>query len=204
MDVLFPLLSAVIGAVAATIGQYLLMRRKERKERGKAVECVELVNEYRSKEDVFGPMAGRVRVKIPKEGPDSELIEIDEWYYLKFRFRNLSDSPVPEVRLRFNKAPVWFSITEGGQVNPDWEDKLRKLLKEKGDLSERGFTCSIPYINPYRATKHEVFLELASYVPLTDVQVSGGAKGVYFAPCKKVMKRKIPKIQLFFSHSIKE
>lgn len=202
MDVLFPLASvvigAVIGAVATTIGQYFLVKRKERKERGKFVECVRLVSERRSKDSVFGPMAGRVQVKIPKEGPGSDLVDIEEWYYLKFRFRNLSDSPVPEIRLRFNKSPVWFDITQGGQDNPDWEAELKRLLKEKGEASKQGYTCSIPYINPYLSTKHEVFLELASYVPLSDVKVSGGAKGVYFSPCRKIKTRKIPKIRLFF------
>jgi len=202
MDVLASLVSAVIGAAAATMGQYLLnllMRRKERKEGGKVVECAELVNERRSKEEVFGPMAGRVRVKIPKEGPDSELIEIEEWYYSKFRFRNLSDAPVPEVRLRFDKAPVWYSLKQGGQKNPDWEDRFRESLKEKGDVSGEGFTCSIPYINPYYSTKHEVFLELASYVSLTDVKINGGAKGVYFAPCKKTKEKEAPRFVLFAS-----
>jgi hypothetical protein len=37
-----------------------------------------------------------------------------------------------------------------------------------------------PYLNPYKATKQEVFLNIASYQPLDAVNVIGGAQGVKF------------------------
>jgi hypothetical protein len=175
------------GAILGFIGNYLLERRKERlrkRESLQVVECVELVNTKVLDEELLGPMAGDIQIKVPEAGPKSELIDVHEIYFARFRLRNLSDTPVPKLLIRHKHRlkAVWFSISEGeGQSSPDWEKQLSALLEEEKVSEERGWAAyPIPYLNPYSFTGHEVFLNLSSYLPLSEVEIAGGAKGVKF------------------------
>lgn len=190
-------LSATVGGILALVGQYLLEKIKERQKKNenlKVIECVEMVNQARMiNKDIFGPMASHVQIKTPEAGPKSQLVDIRDLYFIKYRLRNLSDSPVSDVLIKLVNGPesVWFTINEGaGQVNPDWDAELKRNLKEKMAPNERRWEAyPIPYINPYSSTQHVVFLEVASFLPLNHVTVTGGAKGVKFV-FKKLLEQK--------------
>jgi hypothetical protein len=177
------------GAVLGFIGNYLLERRRERRKKSESlqvVECVELVNTKVLDEELLGPMAGDIQIKVPEAGPKSELIDVHEIYFARFRLRNLSDTAISKLLISAKKHPraAWFSITEGeGQSSPDWEKQLSALLEEEKVSGERGWAGApypIPYLNPYSSTGHEVSLNLSSYLPLSEVEITGGAKGVKF------------------------
>jgi len=175
----------LIGAIIGVFGKYLLDMRKERlkkREGLQVVECVELVNTKALDEASLGPIAADIQIKVPKSGPGSEPEDVEEIYFAQYRFRNLSDVPVSKLLLDCNQRAVWFSITEGeGGKNPDWGLQLSELLKEFHHSEARGWEVfPIPYLNPYSSTGHEVYLNMSSYLPLNEVEISGGAKGVKF------------------------
>jgi hypothetical protein len=177
----------LIGAIIGIVGKYLLDRRKERltkRESLQVVECVELVNAKVLDVESLGPIAARMQIKVPKAGPGSELVDVQEVYFARYRFRNLSDVPLSKllVDLKNGPKPVTFSIEEGeARSGPDWERQLHTLLEEEKGPEERGWEAfPIPYLNPYSSTRHEVFLDVSSYLPLHEVEVVGGAKGVRF------------------------
>jgi hypothetical protein len=202
-EILVGVVSASAGVILTFVGQYLFEKRKERLKKNEnllLIECVEMVNQsIMVNNDIFGPMANHVQIKVPEAGPKSQLIDMRDLYFAKYRLRNLSDSPVSNILIKLENEPksVWFAINEGkGQVNPDWEAELRRNLMEKMIPEERGWDIyPIPYINPYSSTRHEVFLELASFLPLNNVTVTGGAKGVKFV-FKKLLEQKTKKFSL--------
>jgi len=174
------------GAILGFIGNYLLERRRERRKKSESlqvVECVELVNTKVLGEESLGPIAAHVQIKVPRPGSESELMDVREIYSARYRLRNLSDTPLSKLFIspRKEPPPFWFGITEEGQSSPDWEQQLRALLKERKTFwKEKWVEFPIPYLNPYSSTGHEVFVDLTSYKPLSEVEMAGDAKGVKF------------------------
>jgi hypothetical protein len=180
----------VAGAVVGFIGKWLLDRRKERLEKTKSVqvvECVELVNKKVFDKAVFGPMARNIEIQVPEMSPESKRISIDEVYFARYRLRNLSDTPISNFFVGSKNEPksVHFDITEVTEgkegKTPNWERQFRALLEETKVSEERGWAAyPIPYLNPYSSTQHEVYLDLSSYLPLSEIEIIGGAQGVKF------------------------
>jgi len=180
-------LGPLVGAIIGVVGKYLLDLRKERLRKHESlqvVECVEIVNTKVLDRESLGPIAAEMQIKVPEAGPGSDLVDVHEVHFARYRFRNLSDAPLSKLLVNLKNEPkaVTFSISEGeAQSGPDWRKQLDALLEEEKVSEERGWPAlPIPYLNPYSSTKHEVFLNLSSYLPLREVEVVGGAKGVKF------------------------
>ena len=177
----------LMGAIIGVIGKYLLDRRKERLEKSEGlqvVECVELINAKVLDRESLGPIAAKVEIRVPEGGPGSELIDVQEIHFARYRLRNLSDTPVSKLLLSSKNSPksVTFQVGAGeGQSSPDWNKQMKTVLEEERISEERGWGAyPVPYLNPYSSTGHEVFLDLSSYLPLHEVEIVGGAKRVKF------------------------
>lgn len=133
---------------------------------------------------MLGPIAHDLQIKTHEAGPTSQLVEVNEIYFARYRIRNLSDSPLSHLLLMSGDKPksITFSLKEGeNQTSPEWEKQFEELLKMEKVSEESGYGAyPIPYLNPYSSTRHEVFLDLSSYLPLTDVRIMGGGNGINF------------------------
>ncbi|NYT02927.1 MAG: hypothetical protein GKC10_09270 [Methanosarcinales archaeon] len=181
---------ALIGPLAgATIGfaaGYVIRGGgpREKVEPVQLVECTELINTRVLDMKILGPDASTIHIRAGEAGPETEQTDVTELYLARFRFRNLSVSPVDKLFVNLDNAPraIWFSLAEGeGHHSPDWEDQRDRILEAtrlSEDMSWRMFP--LPYLNPYSATKHEVILDIASYLSLEEVGINGGARGIDF------------------------
>ncbi|MBN1617824.1 hypothetical protein JW887_00580 [Candidatus Dojkabacteria bacterium] len=182
-----PLIGVIFGAILGFLGKLIIEKRREKfqkEEKIQFVECVELVNTKVFGKEMLGPIANKVQIKARETDSTSELIEVNEIYFVRYRIRNLSDSPLSNLLLESGNKPksITFSLKEGvNQSSPEWKKQFRELLKKQKASDVRGYEAyPIPYLNPYSSTKHEVFLDLSSYLPLTDVRITGGGKGINF------------------------
>jgi hypothetical protein len=182
------IIAAIIGAILTIIGMFILEKIKLQKERAskiKEIECV-LIKRSSQKLDrtIFGAIAGRVEVFVPKDGPKSEKIEIKEVHTNLYRLRNFGDEPISNFLLQSikNIPSIWFKVYEANnRVSPDWEQKYKELLIKYKDAKEDDWKIyPVPYINPYHSTKHEILLEISSYLPLKAIEINGGSKGTNF------------------------
>jgi hypothetical protein len=132
----------------------------------------------------LGPIASDIQIKSPKAGTGSEIIDVNEIHFARFRLRNLSDIPIERLFISSKNSPgsIWFSVAEGeNSSSPEWKRQFGKMVEEEKVSDKRGWErYPIPYLNPYSATGHEVFVDLSSYLPLDKVEIAGGAKGVKF------------------------
>lgn len=187
------IIGPLAGATLAILGNYLLEKRKEHNRKItnlQIVECVELVNKKLiDKESLeLRPIAKDLKIMVPKAGPRSELIDVNGIYYVRFRIRNLSDKPIEklflisEMEVPSIQGSILFSIVEGAnQISHDWKQQLKELLNKNKTSEETGWDVyPIPYLNPYFSTRHEVFLDLFSYLSLDKVKIAGSRKGVNF------------------------
>jgi len=176
----------ILGVILGVVGTYLLERRKERiakRDILHMVECVELVNTKILDEEMLGPLKKSIQIRIMTEpGHEPEFYDVKELYFARYRFRNLSDAAVSKFIVSLENRPrsLWSSVKEGDeQSNPDWSQKFNEIMNQSRD-EKSGPKYPFPYLNPYKATKQEVFLDIASYQPLDAVNVIGGAQGVKF------------------------
>ena len=125
-----------------------------------------------------------MQIKVREAGPQSDLIDVNAIYFARYRIRNLSDIPIEDFSIKSlnNPRAVTFSLSEGeGQDSPEWDRRFHALLQERKVSEERGWAeYPVPYLNPHSSTGHEVFLDLSSYEPLIEVQISGGTVGTKF------------------------
>jgi hypothetical protein len=185
-------LGPLVGAVLGFLGNYLLERRREQRASIagiQVIECVELINAKVFDKHSLGPMSNKIQMKAQRAGPDSELIDIDKVYFARYRFRNLSETPVESLLVSSKNSPgsVSFTVTESqGDNSPEWRSQFGALLEEVTDSKTRSSSAyPIPYLNPYSSTGHEVILDVSSYLPLTDLEIVGGGKGIKFAFSKR-------------------
>ena len=184
---ILPLLGVIVGAFLGFLGNYLIERRRERRKKLeiiKTIECIEVINSKVLDKKTLGPISGEIQIKARETGPDSNFIEVDAIYFARYRIRNLSNVPIENFSLKSLNVPkkVSFSLSEGeGQDSPEWHRRFHELLQERKISEQRGWDeFPVPYLNPYSATRHEIYLDLSSYLPLDEVQISGGAIGVNF------------------------
>jgi len=182
-----PIIGVLFGAILGFLGNLILVRRKEKFDKIKniqIVECVELVNTKVFDREMLGPIAHDLQIKTHEAGPTTKLVEVDEIYFARYRIRNLSDSPISNLLIKSGEKPksVTFSLSEGeNQKSPEWDKQFKELLEKEKVSEKRGWGAyPIPYLNPFSSTKHEVFLDLSSYLPLKDVKINGGGKGINF------------------------
>ncbi|NIA30057.1 MAG: hypothetical protein GWP06_09125, partial [Actinobacteria bacterium] len=144
------------------------------------VECIEIVNTKIFDKKSFHFLADKIHVKLFQ---GKEEIELQELYYKKYHLKNLSNQPVPEllIELRNHNNLILSTISQGRDMQiPDWTEKLFKLMEDESDEKQKDhYFLKIPYLNPY-TSKHEAFIELYSYKPMTNVELYSGAKGVNF------------------------
>jgi hypothetical protein len=184
---IWSVIGVILGAFLGYFGNYLIERRRERREKTnsiKVIECQEIVNTKILDKKTLGPIAGKMIIKVNEMGPQSEMIDVDSIYFARYRIRNLSDVPLENFSIKSLNTPksVTFSLSEGeNQYSPEWQRKFHALLQERKVSEQRGWDgYPVPYLNPFSSTGHELFLDLSSYESLNDVQISGGGVGVKF------------------------
>jgi hypothetical protein len=172
-------ISPILGILLGVLGTFLVEKWKDRATKQnilKTIECVELVNTRLLDEKSLGPIKEHVHITLPKGGPGSELIEVKELYFARYRFRNLSDEPVQNIVIATDgHNNFWSSLSErDGDHHPDFWLEFNKKMK-RGSAN-----YPFPYINPHKTTQHEIYLDVSSYLPLDGLRISGGAQGVKF------------------------
>jgi hypothetical protein len=180
-------LGPFVGALLGFFSSYLLERRRERLQKDQIiqiVECVELVNSKILDEETVGPLRGDIQIKVPRAGPGSEIIDVKEIYFARYRLRNLSDRPIERLLVSKRNGPksTWFTIHEGeSKRSPDWSKLQAKVTEEEHVSEQRGWaTFPIAYLNPYKSTGHEIFIDMSSYLPFDKMEIEGSAKGINF------------------------
>lgn len=176
-----PLLGAIVGFIGALILEEFREKKKQ-KEGTQIIECCEKVNQKVFDKSSLGP-ATRIQIRAEESGPGSTLIDVNHIYVAVYRLRNLSNNTVERIITRMENQPksIWFDIKQGETKFPDWDSLKEQILRELEGSSETDrLNIIIPYLNPYVSTKHEVFLELASYLPLDLIKIQGGGKGIGF------------------------
>jgi len=171
--------------ILGVIGTYVLERRKERiskREILQTVECVELVNAKILDEEMLGPLRKSIQIRITVPGPEQKFYDAKELYFARYQFRNLSNAPIPKFVISLENLPqsIFSSVRQGDeQNNPDWAQQFMEFMNQRRD-EESGSKYPFPYLNPYKTTKQEVFLDVASHLPLYGIKVVGGAQGIKF------------------------
>jgi hypothetical protein len=176
----------ILGVILGVVGTYILERRKERitkRDILQTVECVELVNAKILDEEMLGPLKKSIQIRImTKPGQEPEFYDAKELYFARYQFRNLSDAPVAKFIISLENLPqsIWSSVKQGDeQRNPDWSQQFNENMNQPRDVTS-GPKYPFPYLNPYKTTKQEVFLDIASHLPLDGIKVIGGAQGIKF------------------------
>lgn len=169
----------LLGVLLGVLGTFLVEKWKEQSSKQhilKTIECVELINTKLLDEKNLGPIKGHVHITMPKGGPDSELIEVKELYFVRYRFRNLSDEPVQNLMVATDgHTNFWSSLLErDGDNHPDFWIEFNKNMKRGSS------NFPFPYLNPFKTTQHEIYLDVCSYLPLDGLRISGGALGINF------------------------
>ena len=128
--------------------------RERRKKSPQVVECVELVNTKVLGAESLGPIAAHVQIRVPKPGSESEFMDVREIHSARYRFRNLSDTPVSKLFIspKREPPPFWFGITEEGQSSPDWEALFSRgpiVLHKRAANSERRPVILLPQKHLY-------------------------------------------------------
>jgi len=175
----------ILGVILGVIGTYVLERRKERiskREILQTVECVELVNTKILDEEILGLFGKSIQIKVMTRPKQEQIFhDVKELYFARYQFRNLGNVPVAKFFISLENFPpsLWLSVKQGDeQRNPDWAQQFNEIMKQPKD--EEYPRYQFPYLNPYKTTKHEVFLDIASHLPLDGIKVIGGAQGINF------------------------
>jgi hypothetical protein len=182
-----PLLIAIIAAIIGFVGNLFIHKIKEKNENALFhIECEEIINTKVSFDKVIlGEMANLIKIQAPIGDTGSKYIDIKEIYYCRYRIRNLSKKPLDKFGILIKNHPkfFWVNVNEGKNYkSPDWKkaliDSIEKEHEEIGFKDSTYYT--IPFLNPFKETMQEVFLEISSYLPLSEIVIQGGAKGVKF------------------------
>ena len=186
---------ALIGAGGTIVGVLIMVlvnlrinknnEIKRNKDKIISIECTLIESIYRRlDEKVFGAMFEKVAILIPREGPSTEKISINEVYTNIYRLRNLSERHVENFLLQSRNGPpsIWFMVYEADNpVNPDWDKRNMELLNQyKDDKTDGWDSYPIPYINPYKQKENEVLVKISSYSNLKGIEIVGSSPGIKF------------------------
>ena len=198
-----PIAGAIVGFFGNVLVQYI-KRNNDYKNSMQNIECIEIVNtSVNFDKKLFGAFADRIQVNL--QDSKSNQIKIREIYFSRYRIRNISPKPVNEFTIKINNSPdqLWVSISEGDKfINTDSKAKIEKsfVFDIKDSIDEKLIT--IPFLNPYKSSNHEIFLDISSYMNLNNVIIQGGAKGINLTFSKEDISRKKSIFNLDFLESL--